>query len=127
MGGDGVLDEATVRERLARDLPRWERDGDAIVRRYRTAGWKASAMVVGAVAHLAEAAWHHPDLTVGWSQVGVRLTSHDAGGVTERDLALAARIEEVVTWRPGREGGPLTGTPDDPRFAYVLDEEDPPG
>jgi 4a-hydroxytetrahydrobiopterin dehydratase len=122
VGGDGVLGEAAVEERLRRDLPRWGREGDAIVRRYRTSGWRASVMVVGAVAHLAEAAWHHPDLTVGWSEVLVRLTSHDAGGVTERDLALAARIEEVVTWRPGREGGPLAGTPDDPRFAYVLDE-----
>ena len=123
MGGDGVLDAAVVTERLARDLPGWERDGHAIVRRYRTAGWKASVMVVGAVAHLAEAAWHHPDLTVGYSEVGVRLTSHDAGGVTERDLALAARIEALVAWRPGREDGPFSGTPGDPRFAYVLDDE----
>ena len=51
-----------------------------------------------------------------------RLTSHDAGGVTERDLALARKIEEVVLWRPGDEDGPLSGTPDDPRFAYIKDD-----
>jgi 4a-hydroxytetrahydrobiopterin dehydratase len=49
----------------------------------------------------------------------VTLTSHDAGGITERDLALARRIDEVVGWRPGDEDGPFSGTPDDPRFAYL--------
>ena len=122
-GGDGVLDDAGIDERLARDLPRWTRDGGVIARRYRTAGWKGTLMVVVTVGHLAEAAWHHPDIAASYSSVEVRLTSHDAGGVTERDLALAARIEDVVTWRPGREDGPLAGTPDDPRFAYVLDDD----
>lgn len=117
-----VLDRATISGRLAAELPRWEAGAGVITRRYRTGGWKASLMVAGAIAHLAEAAWHHPDLEVSYSSVGVRLTSHDAGGVTERDLALAGRIEELVTWRPGAEGGPLPGTPDDARFAYVLDD-----
>jgi 4a-hydroxytetrahydrobiopterin dehydratase len=122
MAGEGVLDRAEVGRRLAAELPRWTAEGDAIVRTYRTAGWKGSLMVAVTIGHLAEAAWHHPDLAVSYSSVGVRLTSHDAGGVTERDLALAARIEEVVAWRPGREDGPFAGTPDDPRFAYVLDD-----
>jgi 4a-hydroxytetrahydrobiopterin dehydratase len=121
--GDGVLDQAQIDRRLASDLPRWSREGDAIVRRYRTAGWKATLMVVTTVGHLAEAAWHHPDMAVSYAAVEVRLSSHDAGGVTERDLALAARIEEVVTWRPGDAEGPLSGTPDDPRFAYVLPDD----
>ena len=60
---------------------------------------------------------------MSYASVEVRLSSHDAGGVTERDLALAARIEEVVTWRPGDAAGPLSGTPDDPRFAYVLPDD----
>lgn len=123
MADDRVLDDATVRERLARDLPRWSLERGVLTRRYRTAGWKASLMVTTTIGHLAEAAWHHPDLEVSYSSVGVRLTSHDAGGVTERDLALAARVEGVVAWRPGREDGPFSGTPDDPRFAYVLDDE----
>ncbi len=120
---DRTLAATDVDARLAEALPAWSRDGDAIVRRYRTAGWKASLMVTTTIGHLAEAAWHHPDLAVSYSAVEVRLTSHDAGGVTERDLALAARIEGVVAWRPGREDGPLPGTPDDPRFAYVLDDD----
>lgn len=121
--GDEVLEHGVVDRRLAGELPRWSRDGDAITRRYRTGGWKATLMVVATVGHLAEAAWHHPDLAVSYAAVAVRLTSHDAGGITERDLALARRIEDVVTWRPGDEPGPLAGTPDDPRFAYVLPDD----
>ena len=115
------LDEAAIRQRLAA-LPGWERTGDAIRRTYATHGWKGTLMVVTTIGHLAEAAWHHPDLRVGYGEVEVTLTSHDAGGITERDLAMARKIEEVVMWRPGDEDGPLSGTPDDPRFAYIKDD-----
>lgn len=120
---DVVLSDAEVAARLGRDLPRWERDGDVIRRRYSTGGWKATMMAAGAVAHLAEAAWHHPDLVLTWGTVEVRLSTHSAGGITEKDLALAARIEDVVAWRPGTRDGPLDGTPDDPRWAHVLPDE----
>ena len=112
-----------ARERLARELPRWSLDDGVIRRRYRTQGWKGAVMVVGAIGHLAEAAWHHPEVRASYGWVDVLLSSHDAGGVTDRDFALAARIEEVVCWRPATGGGPLTGPPDDPRFAYVLPDD----
>ena len=64
-------------------------------------------MVVNAVGHLAEAAWHHPDLAVSYAFVIVKLCTHSSKGVTERDFALARKIEEVVQWQPGREGGVL--------------------
>jgi 4a-hydroxytetrahydrobiopterin dehydratase len=76
-------------------------------------------MVVNTVGHLAEAAWHHPDLTVSYAFVIVKLMNHAAKGITEKDFALAKKIEEVVQWRPGAEGGPLEGTPDDQRFKYI--------
>ena len=117
-----VLSATDVDSRLAAELPRWTREDDAIRRTYGTHGWKATLMVVTTIGHLAEAAWHHPDLHVGYGQVEVVLSSHDVGGITERDLALARKIEEVVTWRPGDEDGPLSGTPDDPRFAYIKDD-----
>ena len=75
-----VLDGAAVDARLAAELPRWAREGDAIRRTYATHGWKGTLMVVTTVGHLAEAAWHHPDLQVGYGHVEVTLTSHDAGG-----------------------------------------------
>ena len=76
-------------------------------------------MVINAVGHLAEAAWHHPDLTASYAWVEVRLKSHAAKGITDRDLALAKKIEEVVQWHR-RRGRGLEGTPQgDQRFAYV--------
>lgn len=110
---------------LAASLPAWaaEDGGGRIVRRFTVQGWKSAVMVLAAVGHLAEAAWHHPEVRASYGWVEVRLWSHDAGGVTERDLALAAKIEDVIAWRPGQEDNPLTGPPDDPRFAYVLPDE----
>jgi 4a-hydroxytetrahydrobiopterin dehydratase len=121
---DRVLSGDEIAARLAAELPRWRHVDGAIRRRYRTGGWKATLMVLGAVGHLAEAAWHHPDVAASYGWAEVSLHTHSAGGVTELDMALARRIEEVVAWRPGTEGGPLPGTPDDPRFAHVLPDED---
>lgn len=125
MAGDAArpYDGDEVTARLAASLPRWTFDDGTIRRRFTTQGWKSALMVVGVVGHLAEAAWHHPEVRASYGWVEVILSSHDAGGVTERDLALAARIEDVVAWRPGDDDGPLTGPPEDPRFAYVLPDE----
>lgn len=107
-------------ERLARELPHWRVEGGWIRRTYRTNSWKGTLMVINAVGHLAEAAWHHPDLTASYAWVEVRLQTHDHKGITDKDFALAEKIEEVVMWQPGLEGGPLEGTPqNDLRFAYI--------
>ncbi len=77
-------------------------------------------MAANAVAHLAEAAWHHPDMVLSYAQVTVRLSTHTASGVTEKDYALARKIEEVVNWQPAKEHGALEGTPqNDPKHAYI--------
>lgn len=112
-----LIPDAEVDAALTATLPEWRREGSAIVRTFRTGGWKATMLAAGGVAHLAEAAWHHPTLTLAWDRLTVRLDTHESGGVTGRDLALAAEIERVVTWRPGP---PLEGTPDDPRFTHVM-------
>ena len=120
---EDVIDDATITARLAQDLPAWRLEDGWIKRTYKTAGWKGTLMVINTVGHLAEAAWHHPDITASYAWVEVRLTNHAAKGVTEKDFALAAKIEEVVGWQPGAEGGPLEGTPTDPRFAYIKHEK----
>ena len=117
---DRTYNEAEIEERLKRELPHWVLEGGWIRRKYRTHSWKGTLMVVNAVGHLAEAAWHHPDMTISYAFVEVRLKTHSAKGVTDKDFELAKKIEEVVQWRPGKEGGALEGTPEgDPRFAYV--------
>ena len=112
--------EAEVRERLEKELPKWYLEDGWIRRKYKTEGWKGTLMVVNTVGHLAEAAWHHPDLTVSYAFVIVKLQSHDAKGITDRDFELAHRIEDVVHWQPGKAAGALSGTPnDDQRFRYI--------
>jgi 4a-hydroxytetrahydrobiopterin dehydratase len=115
-----VLSDDDIRGRLAAELPHWYLENGWIRRKYRTEGWKGTLMVVNTIGHLAEAAWHHPDLAVSYAFVIVKLTTHSSKGVTERDFALARKIEDVVQWQPAREGGVLEGTPgDDPRFRYI--------
>ena len=110
-----------VAAHLAAELPHWRYEDGWIKRTYKTNSWKGTLMVINTVGHLAEAAWHHPDLTASYAWVEVRLQSHDAKGITVRDLALAKKIEEVVQWQPGvGEDAPLEGTPQhDLRFSYI--------
>lgn len=123
-GGLRVYEESAAAARLARELPRWKVSDGQLCRVFRVQGWKSVLLVAGAIGHLAEQAWHHPELRLAWGRVEVRLRTHDPDGITERDFALARRIEEVITRRSGEEEG-LEGPPADPRFAYIL--EDPPG
>lgn len=112
-----------IETRLKTELPRWSYRDGFIWRRFGTHGWKATLMVVNAIGHLAEAAWHHPELHVAYSSVDVRLQSHDAGGITDKDFELAKVIEKVVLWRPEKENGALAGTPKDARHAYLQWED----
>ena len=110
--------ESEIAQRL-QHLPHWTFERGWLRRKYRTHSWKGTLMVINAVGHLAEAAWHHPDITASYAWVEVRLMTHTAKGITDKDFELAAKIEEVVQWRP-HAGGALEGTPEqDARFAYV--------
>lgn len=120
-----VYTEAEIHQKLAEELPNWVFEQGWIRRKYKTSGWKATLMVVNTVGHLAEAAWHHPDLTVSYAFVIVKLCTHSAKGITDKDFELAHKIEEVVQWQPQKTNidgkvSALTGTPnDDPRFKYL--------
>jgi 4a-hydroxytetrahydrobiopterin dehydratase len=115
---DEIYSEDEIAARLAEELPLWTYQDGWIRRKYKTASWKSTLMVVNTVGHLAEAAWHHPDLTVSYAFVIVKLMNHAAKGITDKDFELAAKIEEVVMWQPGSDSA-LEGTPDDQRFKYV--------
>ena len=115
---DEVFTSDEITARLSEELPKWYFEDGWIRRKFKTSGWKGTLMVVNTVGHLAEAAWHHPDLTVSYAFVIVKLMNHAAKGITEKDFELAKKIEEVVMWQPGT-GSPLQGTPDDPRFKYI--------
>ena len=115
-----VYTDAEVEQYLAEHLPRWSLKEGLIRRTYKTSGWKGTLMVVNTVGHLAEAAWHHPDLNVSYAFVTVKLQNHAAKGITDKDFELARKIEDVVLWQPALdEHGALEGTPEDPRFKYL--------
>ena len=114
-----TYDEADITARLDAELPHWYYENGWIRRKYRTHGWKSTLMVVNTIGHLAEAAFHHPDLTVSYAFVIVKLMNHAAKGVTDKDFELAKKIEEVIQWQPAAEESSLSGTPADARFAYI--------
>ncbi|MGO4451248.1 4a-hydroxytetrahydrobiopterin dehydratase [Phyllobacterium sp. TAF24] len=115
-----VYSESEVVAKLKKDLPQWRYENGWIRRKYKTHSWKATLMVINTVGHLAEAAWHHPDLKASYAWVEVLLMNHAAKGITDKDFELAAKIESVVQWQPGEEAGSLEGTPQtDQRFAYI--------
>ena len=111
--------ETETVEKLSIELPHWFFENGWIRRKYKTSGWKGTLMVINTVGHLAEAAWHHPDISASYAFVIVKLTTHSAKSITDKDFELAKKIEEVVQWQPADEDGPFEGTPSDPRFKYI--------
>jgi len=109
MPDDVALTESEIQVALA-ELPGWEvRDG-WLRREYKTPGFAHTMLLVNTIGFLAEAANHHPDLSVGYAQVTVKLQTHRIRALTDFDTALARKIQEVVTWQPEDES-PLRGFP----------------
>ena len=115
---DEVYTAEEIEARLKDELPRWTYEDGWIRRSYKTSGWKGTLMAVNTIGHLAEAAWHHPDLNVSYAFVTVKLMNHAAKGITDKDFALAKKLDEVLLWRPD-DDSPLEGTPEDARFKYM--------
>jgi 4a-hydroxytetrahydrobiopterin dehydratase len=117
---DKTYTEDEMKAKFTGPLQHWYYEDGWIRRKYKTGSWKGTLMVVNTVGHLAEAAWHHPDLTVSYAFVIVKLQTHDAKGITDKDFELAAEIERVIQWQPAKSGGALEGTPnEDARFKYI--------
>ena len=73
----------------------WERAGDEITRTVTLGDFRDAMLYVGAVAHLAQAANHHPDIAISWNKVTLTLSTHSAGGLTAADFALAEQINAL--------------------------------
>ena len=92
-----MLDETALHEAM-RELPDWTRDGPALVRTFQRRDWRDAIVLVNSVADEADRRDHHPDIEIaGYRNVTFRLTSHDSGGITRRDVNLAKRIDELAT------------------------------
>ncbi len=95
-----LFEGATLAARLAA-IPGWSAADGWLRREYATDGWRTTMLVVNAIAFVAEAGNHHPDLEVHWGSVVVQLQTHSAGGITEKDFQMAEQIEATVRWQPG--------------------------
>ena len=83
-------------ERRLRELPGWERRGDAIVRHLRASDFVGSVELVNRMVPIAEEMNHHPDLAISWNRVTVSITTHARGGLTESDIELARRLDSLL-------------------------------
>lgn len=88
------LSPPEVVERL-RSLPDWGQDGDSIQCVKRFKDFVETIRFVNALVEPAEAAGHHPDLSISYNRLTIRLTTHDLGGLTQKDFDLAAQISQL--------------------------------
>ncbi|GLW12330.1 putative pterin-4-alpha-carbinolamine dehydratase [Microtetraspora sp. NBRC 13810] len=90
-----MLDETEITRKLA-GLPEWRREGREIRRTFKARDFPAAIRVVDEVAARAEELNHHPDVDIRWRTLHFALTTHDAGGLTEKDFALAGDIDRIA-------------------------------
>lgn len=95
------LTDEQIREGLDR-LPRWELDAraPALRRTVHTRDFAAAVALVNDIAQAAEQAQHHPDIDIRYDTVHLSLSTHSEGAVTDRDMALAARVDELLPQSP---------------------------
>ncbi len=91
-----LLDDEQISLVLRSDLPRWTREGDALVRSVTSPRFADGIRLVDKVAVVADERDHHPDIDIRWTTVTFRLSTHWRGGITEADVALAAEIDKLV-------------------------------
>lgn len=88
------LSEAEISARL-NTVPSWRHEGNEIARTFQFPDFRAALAFVNKAGELAEAAGHHPDIDIRYNKVRLALTTHDSGGITLLDLALAAAIDRL--------------------------------
>src|SRR3989454_11708842 len=100
-----VYDQTAVATRIQElGLDGWYLEDGWLRRKYNTDGWPTTLMLTNAIGYVCEAAYHHADLAITWGKLWVKLKTHSEGGITDKDFALAQKIEEVVLWRPAAGG-----------------------
>lgn len=87
-----VLSEEEIKQAMPSD---WERDGDEIVRTYLFDEYLDGVSFAATLGEIAEEEWHHPTIEIRYGEVEVRLTSHEEGGITTKDLEMAKLFDET--------------------------------
>ena len=91
-----VLSDSDIQQAL-KDLPSWTKSGNTIERTFQFSNFVEAMDFVNQIAEAAEAVNHHPDIHISYNKVTLVLVSHDSGGVTQRDVKMAGKINEIAT------------------------------
>lgn len=91
-----ALSKPEIQQKL-KEMQGWSLEGKAIRKKYTLKSFMPVIALVNQIAEAAEKANHHPDLTINYNVLGVALSTHSEGGVTEKDFALAKQIDEIAT------------------------------
>ena len=89
-----ALSKAEIHERLKK-LEQWSLAGKSLQKKYTFKSFMPAIGFVNKIAEAAESAGHHPDITINYSLVGISLSTHSEGGVTDKDFELAQKIDEI--------------------------------
>ena len=96
MATSAKLSEGEIAQRLT-TLSGWRRDGDVIAKEFVLGGFTEAAQFIGRIAPIADAMDHHPDLQLyRYKRIKIMLTTHDAGGITQKDFDLASKIDALA-------------------------------
>ena len=90
-----LLSDAEVQQAL-QQLPGWKKNGKSIERVFQFDNFVRAMEFVNQIAEAAEAVNHHPDILISYNKVTLTLISHDSGGVTQRDVRMAGKINELL-------------------------------
>jgi 4a-hydroxytetrahydrobiopterin dehydratase len=93
---DELLTQEEIDRALERELPQWQQEGDALTRSIEAPSFMEGIRLVHQVAEVAEDLNHHPDIDIRWTTVTFTLSTHSAGGLTAKDLRLAADIDRLA-------------------------------
>ncbi len=90
-----LLSDEEIGAALA-NAPQWQQTGNEIYRSFTLPSFSAALVFAAAVGHLAERADHHPDILIQYKKVTLKLSTHSAGGLTEKDFSLAREIDTIT-------------------------------
>ena len=90
-----VLSDTEVQQALQK-LPGWKKNGNVIERNFQFTNFVQAMDFVNQIAEAAEAVNHHPDIHISYNKVAMALVSHDAGGITQRDIRMAGKINDLA-------------------------------
>lgn len=88
------LTSAQIKTALA-SVPDWKKQGASITRTFQFKDFPVAIKFVDSLAKIAEKEWHHPDIDIRWNKVRLILSTHDAGGLTEKDFELAKKFDAL--------------------------------